>query len=191
MQEEKPSITPKTSYQSSAVSSEQPIVSPELNEQSMPNNADSPLRPTKKQLELLEFIRQFIVEHGYGPSYREIMVGCNYTSVATVAVHIQNLIKRGHLQKNGRSARSLEIVGETIVSKPKLQTNEIKPAEEKWLVDKIGYIFDQLSDQPSIAESDLKKLQTLVDCLNVLGLNGASLEYSKRLNEIKSRLSPE
>ena len=50
------------------------------------------IRPTKKQRELLTYIENFINEHGYSPSYREIMAGQNYTSVATVALHVNNLI---------------------------------------------------------------------------------------------------
>ena len=65
------------------------------------------VRPTKKQHDLLEFIEAFIAQHGYSPSYREIMNGLNYTSVATVALHVNSLIKRGHLAKRDRSARSL------------------------------------------------------------------------------------
>ncbi len=47
-----------------------------------------PERPSKKQFELLAFIENFIAEKGYGPSYREIMRGCDYTSVATVATDV-------------------------------------------------------------------------------------------------------
>ena len=70
-------------------------------------------RPTKKQYELLSFIETFVAEKGYGPSYREIMAGCNYNSVATVALHVNNLIKKGHLHKKDRSARSLEVVNKS------------------------------------------------------------------------------
>ena len=63
------------------------------------------VRPTKKQKELLDFIEKFIGEHGYSPSYREVMSGLNYTSVATVSLHVENLIKRGHLRKRDHSAR--------------------------------------------------------------------------------------
>jgi repressor LexA len=66
------------------------------------------MRPTKKQRELLSFIETFIAKNGYSPSYREIMGGLNYTSVATVALHVNNLIKRGQLHKRDHSARSLE-----------------------------------------------------------------------------------
>src|SRR3954462_10176520 len=100
--------------------------------------ASNTLRPTKKQRELLSFIDAFIKEHGYSPSYREIMNGLEYTSVATVALHVGNLIKRGHLRKREHSARSLEVVtrSDTSTQAP-LKTNEVKENEEKWLVGKV------------------------------------------------------
>src|SRR5689334_12635203 len=101
------------------------------------------VRPTKKQKELLSFIDQFIGEHGYSPSYREIMNGLNYTSVATVALHVGNLIKRGHLQKRDKSARSLEVV--THVEEPlKITSNQVSASEEKWLVEKVEHMVSQL-----------------------------------------------
>ncbi len=147
-----------------------------------------PVRPTKKQQELVEYLQKFIVEHGYGPSYREIMVGCNYTSVATVAVHVKNLIARGQLRKNGRSARSLEIVGDLKSSTAKLQTNEIKPAEEKWLTEKIDYMFKQLEENTIITSDSLNNLKILVDGLKVMGLENVALSFNTRLSDIKKRL---
>ena len=82
----------------------------------------SSVRPTRKQKELLDFIGAFIEEHGYSPSYREIMTGLHYTSVATVALHVNNLIKRGHLYKREHSARSLE------VTNPEAAKKEIEEA---------------------------------------------------------------
>lgn len=148
----------------------------------------NPIRPTKKQRELLEFLEKFIIEHGYGPSYREIMSGCNYTSVATVAVHINNLINKGHLRKNGRSARSLEIVNPTIDNKPKLQTNAVNPAEEKWLVDKLDYFFKQIEDSGLVTSSQLKDMQILIEALKILGLEGATTKFIARINKIKERI---
>lgn len=145
------------------------------------------IRPTKKQQELLTFVEQFIVEHGYGPSYREIMKGCDYTSVATVALHVNNLILRGHLRKNGRSARSLEIVDKAEVP-TKLQTNEIKPAEEKWLVEKIDYKFKQIEDTKEVTEASIDGLYVLVGSLKVLGLDGAAQSFINRLSELKKRI---
>lgn len=68
------------------------------------------MRPTKKQHEMLTYIDNFIKAYGYSPSYREIANGLGYKSIATVALHVKNLIERGHLEKRFNSSRSLEVV---------------------------------------------------------------------------------
>lgn len=75
-------------------------------------------RPSKKQRELLSFIDGFIKGNGYGPSYREIMRALDYKSVSTVAVHVDGLITKGLLAKKDNSARSLEVVSQTIPQHP-------------------------------------------------------------------------
>ena len=66
--------------------------------------------PTKKQQALLEFIDEFIQEHSFAPSYREVMGALDYKSVSTVASHIDGLIARGWLVKRENSKRSLEVI---------------------------------------------------------------------------------
>lgn len=70
------------------------------------------MRPSKKQQEMMNYIRRFITEFTYAPTYREIMSGLGYKSVSTVAVHVDKLIQIGLLRKKDNSARSLEIVSE-------------------------------------------------------------------------------
>ena len=65
---------------------------------------------TKKQLAVLDFLRDFTEENGYSPSYREIMAGLSLTSVSAVAEHIDNLVAKGALKKVPGAARSLEIL---------------------------------------------------------------------------------
>jgi len=142
--------------------------------------------PTKKQYELLNFIRLFTVKHGYSPSYREIMRGLNYTSVATVALHINSLIKRGHLKKRDRSARSLEVVESSSVSGG-LVSNEIKPSEEKWLVDKVEHFIKDLETSAAVPARKLDELYVLVGALKVLGLEGAAQSFIPRLSLLKNR----
>jgi repressor LexA len=148
---------------------------------------NDPIRPTKKQREALSFIDQFIGEHGYSPSYREIMAGLNYTSIATVALHVNSLIKRGHLKKRDRSARSLEVV--QAAEAPKLATNQIKAAEEKWLVEKVDYLFTQAESTAQPDEAQLNQLYVLVGALKVLGLQAAAQSFIPRLNALKSKTS--
>lgn len=65
---------------------------------------------TKKQVQFLEYIENFINQYGYSPTYREIASGLGYKSVATVAKHIDNLIILGKLEKSDNAeARSLSI----------------------------------------------------------------------------------
>lgn len=145
------------------------------------------IRPTKKQQELLTFIEQFIKAHGYSPSYREIMTSLNYTSVATVSLHVNNLIKRGHLIKRDRAARSLEVVEKPDIEKSTLGTNVIKPAEEKWLVEKVDYYFKQAEQGSKLASTEMDQLYVLVGALKVLGLEGAAQSFIGRLTELKKR----
>lgn len=144
------------------------------------------LRPTKKQKELLAYIEQFIGEHGYSPSYREIMNGLAYTSVATVALHVNSLIKRGHLAKRDHSARSLEVI--STAGDLKLKSNEIKPGEEKWLVEKVEYFFQSAEQQAQLEQSQIDQLYVLIGALKVLGLDGAAQSFIPRLSELKNRV---
>lgn len=146
------------------------------------------LRPTKKQKELLGFIESFIAEHGYSPSYREIMAGLNYTSVATVALHVNNLIKRGHLQKRDHSARSLEPVKPVDSTTAKITTNQIAPGEEKWLVEKVEHAFREVEKSgAALTGASIDHLYVLVGALKVLGLEGASQSFMPRLTALKQR----
>ena len=146
------------------------------------------VRPTKKQRELLTFISEFIAEHGYSPSYREIMQGLNYTSVATVALHVNNLIKRGHIRKRDHSARSLEVVDSPAITA--LKTNQIKPADEKWLVDKVDHYVAELESSPAFDEPALDQVYVLIGALKVLGLDAAAQSFIPRLTSLKKKLNP-
>src|ERR1700733_9397556 len=129
--------------------------------------AEPVVRPTKKQKELLAFIESFIVEHGYSPSYREIMQGTGHNSVATVSLHVNNLIKRGHLRKRDRSARSLEIVKPIQPAEAKVVPKQLKTDEAKWLIDKVEIFFKQVESTPKMAERELDQLYVLIGALKV------------------------
>ena len=155
----------------------------------MPEETKQIIRPTKKQQELLKFIDSFIQEHGYSPSYREIMTGCRYNSVATVALHVGNLIKRGHLEKRDNSARSLEVVSKEY-TKP-LAINAVKASEEKWLIDLIETKFRDIEGYAKPPKKDLDGLYVLVGALRVLGIDGAAQSFLPKLGSLKDKLKNE
>lgn len=133
-------------------------------------------RPSKKQKELLGFIDSFISGHGYGPSYREIMRALDYKSVSTVAIHVDNLITKGHLRKRDRSARSLEVLKPLTTSQ---SASEVTKAEEKWLVERVKKAFDDYEKAPNNKDRD--NLFVLVGALHVLGLDEAAAAFKSRL----------
>jgi hypothetical protein len=109
------------------------------------------------------------------------MTGLSYSSVATVALHVNSLIKRGHLRKRDHSARSIELVDQT---EQPLKTNEIKPGEEKWLVEKVEYLFGQ-AEAGAITQQQLDELYVLIGALKVLGMDGAAHSFIPRLSALK------
>lgn len=143
------------------------------------------IRPTKKQKQLLTYIDGFIREHGYSPSYREIMNGLNYNSVATVALHVNNLIKRGHLRKRENSARSLEVVGSDAMREGAL--NAVTETEEKWFVKRVDTMLKALEESSEPSEQAIDDIYVLVGALHVFGLDDAVRGFVPRMTDVKKR----
>jgi len=64
---------------------------------------------TKKQKQILDYIKKFIKENDYSPSLQEIKKHFKLSSVATIHEHIENLKEKGYLNKNDYQARAIEI----------------------------------------------------------------------------------
>jgi repressor LexA len=65
---------------------------------------------TKKQSEVLKFVKDFISDNGYAPSYREIASGVGLSSPSTAYGHVQMLFSKGLLCSCGEGkARSIEM----------------------------------------------------------------------------------
>jgi len=64
---------------------------------------------TKKQKLVLDFITEFIDEHGFAPSYEEVASGVGLSSASTVHAHVENLVRKGHLIKKWGANRSIDL----------------------------------------------------------------------------------
>lgn len=62
---------------------------------------------TKRQLELLDFVRDFRRRSGYSPTMREIAGFLGLSSVATVAEHLDSLEAKGLIKRERDRARSV------------------------------------------------------------------------------------
>lgn len=64
---------------------------------------------TKRQKEVLEFIKSFIANKGYSPTLEEIRKKLRLSAVSTVHQHINALIDKGYIKKFDNLARAIEI----------------------------------------------------------------------------------
>ena len=75
---------------------------------------------TKKQDEVLQYVKKFIVSHGYPPTTREICKGLGINSPATIHVHLNKLEQKGYIKKEDSKNRALEL----LVKNEFAETNE-------------------------------------------------------------------
>ena len=63
---------------------------------------------TKRQKEILDYLRSFISRCGFAPSFHEIRKEFGFTSLATVHEHLSNLERKGYIRRRYRESRSVE-----------------------------------------------------------------------------------
>jgi adenine-specific DNA-methyltransferase len=68
-----------------------------------------PIPITKRQKEVLDFIKGFITDRGYSPTLEEIKKRLKLSAVSTVHQHINALIDKGYINKFDNLARAIEI----------------------------------------------------------------------------------
>lgn len=73
---------------------------------------------TKRQDEILSYIKTYIVSHGYPPTIREIGNDLGLSSPATIHAHLANLEKKGFIKKDGTKNRAIELLVENEFAKP-------------------------------------------------------------------------
>lgn len=65
---------------------------------------------TKRQREILDYLSDFIQQHGYAPSLEEIGRRFGLSSLATVHKHLTNLQEKGFIKRAWNRSRSVEMV---------------------------------------------------------------------------------
>ncbi len=64
---------------------------------------------SKKQTEILEFIKARILEKGYPPAVREICEAVHLKSTSSVHAHLETLEKNGYIRRDPTKPRAIEI----------------------------------------------------------------------------------
>ena len=67
---------------------------------------------SKKQSEILEYIKQEIVSRGFPPAVREICEAVGLKSTSSVHSHLETLEKNGYIRRDPTKPRAIEILDE-------------------------------------------------------------------------------
>lgn len=67
---------------------------------------------TKRQQDILDFIKLKVQEKGYPPSVREIGQAVGLASSSTVHGHLSRLEEKGYIRRDPTKPRAIEILGE-------------------------------------------------------------------------------
>lgn len=99
-------------------------------------------RITKKQTEILEYIKSQILNKGYPPSVRDICTAVNLKSTSSVHAHLETLEKNGYIRRDPTKPRAIEIVDDNFNITRKEMRN-------------IPIIGDVAAGQPIFAEQNI------------------------------------
>ncbi|MBR1376552.1 MAG: transcriptional repressor LexA [Bacilli bacterium] len=67
---------------------------------------------TRRQEDVLKYVKEFMVSHGYPPTIREIGKALGISSPATIHSHLKGLEDKGFIKKDGSKNRAIELLVE-------------------------------------------------------------------------------
>ena len=128
---------------------------------------------SKKQKEILEYLKSEILNRGFPPSVREICEAVNLKSTSSVHAHLESLEKNGYIRKDATKPRAIEIIDEEFREKRLQQympSPDVSMAEEYVNVPVIGRVsagvpllaVENITDYIPVPMSRLPNVQTFL-----------------------------
>ena len=74
---------------------------------------------SKKQSEILEYMKKEILNRGFPPSVREICQAVHLKSTSSVHAHLETLEKNGYIKRDATKPRAIEILDDIHSGKTK------------------------------------------------------------------------
>ena len=153
---------------------------------------------TKRQRQILDFISDYICEHGYAPTIREIGAEMNIKSTNGVSEHIETLTRKGYLireeaehgtKKRGkRPARSIRPKHLPTISKGTLEI----PLVGKVTAGQPIHAFEETEDliyfdQSLVGDArDIFALKIQGESMIEKGINDGDIVFVHRTREVKN-----
>ncbi len=69
--------------------------------------AEPPRARSDKPARILNFLRSYMREHGYPPSVRDVVTGCDLSSTSVADYNLRILERQGHIKRDSERARTI------------------------------------------------------------------------------------
>jgi repressor LexA len=102
---------------------------------------------TERQRAILDYLREFVDEHGYPPTVREIGEAVGLSSPSTVHAHLAQLERAGLLRRDPTKPRALELTD---------RKREREAAEPQVDVHRLPLVGDIAAGGPLLAEQNIE-----------------------------------
>lgn len=126
---------------------------------------------SKKQLEVLNCLKNYIREKGYPPTVREIGEAVNLKSTSSVHAHIETLEKLGYIKKDPSKTRAMLINDESFY-----HTSVPSEASIDTSVIQVPVVGDVAAGMPMLAEENI---------VNYIALNEEFLPQGKEIFSLR------
>ena len=77
---------------------------------------------SERQSRILEYIKQFMSEHQFPPTVRDIQAGCEISSTSVVDYNLHILQRHGYLRRLPEVSRGIELLGEHAAARSNVAT---------------------------------------------------------------------
>ncbi|KXK08261.1 MAG: hypothetical protein QY330_03295 [Candidatus Dojkabacteria bacterium] len=116
---------------------------------------------TKRQKEILDYIKIYSELNGYAPSLVDIKQHFNLTAISTVHEHIENLKKKGYIHKEINQARSVRAINN------KHGINDFTEIAVTGIIDGIGVNYTKTPGQTFLLHRTMLSKDVLYHALSV------------------------
>ena len=82
---------------------------------SPPPRPSASRQATKRQLEVLAWVRRYIDRHGYSPTMKEIAAGFGWSGPHPARCHLDLLEAKGYLTRQPGKARTIRVIENQVV----------------------------------------------------------------------------
>ena len=111
-----------------------------------------PILLTQRQKQVLSMIRRHLSEKGAPPTIRELREGLGLKSLRGVTVHLDALVRKGHIERS-RQARGIRLLTKETRNPPQILT-EASVTPVPYLIPVVGQIA---AGQPLLAEQNVEE----------------------------------